>query len=40
MTNPTKQIYDAQGNMVETVMTDAEYANWKQAIAEAALLLA
>jgi hypothetical protein len=33
--NPTKQTYDEQGNMTETVMTDAEYANWQQAVAEA-----
>ena len=38
--NPTKQTYDEQGKMTETVMTDAEYANWQKAIAEAALLLA
>jgi hypothetical protein len=39
MTNPTKQTYDEQGNMIETVMTNAEFANWKKAMDEAALLI-
>ena len=39
MTNPTKQTFDEQGNMVESVMTDAEYANWQKAMDEAALLI-
>jgi hypothetical protein len=39
MTNPTKQIIDEQGNMVESVMTDEEYTNWKTAVDEAALLI-
>jgi hypothetical protein len=39
MTNPTKQTIDEQGNMVESVMTDEEYADWQRAVDEAALLL-
>ena len=35
MTNPTQHTFDGEGNMTETVMTDAEYANWQQAISEA-----
>jgi hypothetical protein len=38
--NPTKQTFDEQGTMVETVMTAAEYSNWQKAIAEANAYLA
>ena len=40
MTNPTKHFIDEQGNRIETVMTDEEYADWQRAIDEANAYLA